>query len=433
MIKNLQGKLFTKTLAIGILSIVSTTIIASGIFFITKGHNPYTDELAYSEKSNVSSVAGAVVPASCDSNPPVNHFAGDCPNPTVAVSGLPATVPFGIPKSNISWTTTGARGCTVLVNGAPLSNTGVSGTLPGFIYPSNTTFEFICSNVVGVTTSSGVLTLTINPKVQLSVGSGNAPSATAIASPMGPTTLTTDMNYVIAYDAPTLSWNAPGATSCTASSSFVIWKGSVATPSGAKFLSTYAGSKNTTRRYDLACTNGVSTTSDSVSITYEGSYMNACFTAGTKVLMADKSYKNIEDVTVKDTLITSGGKEDVMKLYHIPYRGLVYAFNGDGNYFVTPSHPFMTTEGWKSIDPRKTLKENHGKMSVGKLSIGDTLILRDGGTKKLTQLDSKEVETVVYNFGVNGTHDFYANDYLVHNVDLGKILEKVEAAAQYKP
>jgi hypothetical protein len=147
--------------------------------------------------------------------------------------------------------------------------------------------------------------------------------------------------------------------------------------------------------------------------------------------MADGTYKNIEDVTSYDSIMTSGGPQEVMKRYNIKYKGPLYAFNGSDNYFVTPTHPFMTPEGWKSIDPIGTRKESKG-LVVTQLAVGDTLIMKDGKTVKLTQLDSKIGQTMVYNFGVNGTHDFYADGYLVHNVDMGVIFEKAYASYQNK-
>jgi len=145
-----------------------------------------------------------------------------------------------------------------------------------------------------------------------------------------------------------------------------------------------------------------------------------CFLAGTQVTLGNGTKKNIEDVTFDDKLMTSNGNQQVMKRYVIPYKGLVYAFNGDGNYFVTPTHPFMTTRGWKSLDPEGTRRESPG-IQVSKLTVGDVLVTRGGGRKVLTQLDSRFMNTTVYNFGVNGTHDFYADDYLVHNVDMSFI------------
>jgi hypothetical protein len=150
-----------------------------------------------------------------------------------------------------------------------------------------------------------------------------------------------------------------------------------------------------------------------------------CFIAGTKVMLADATIKNIEEVG-EDILMTSQDPQKVLKCYHIPYKGLIYAFNGDGNYFVTPTHPFMTLNGWKSLDPEGTRRESPG-LEVTLLTLGDTFVMYGDETKNLTQLDSKEISTTVYNFGVNGTHDFYADNYLVHNVDTD-IIENNELA-----
>lgn len=153
---------------------------------------------------------------------------------------------------------------------------------------------------------------------------------------------------------------------------------------------------------------------------------SGCFIAGTKVTLADETIKNIEDV-MDDLLMTSSEPQKVLKKYTIPYTGLVYAFNGDGNYFVTPTHPFMTIDGWKSLDPEGTRRESPG-IEVFLLTLGDTFIMKDNQTKNLTQLDSKEISATVYNFGVNGTHEFYADNYLVHNVDTKPIDENGELA-----
>ena len=150
--------------------------------------------------------------------------------------------------------------------------------------------------------------------------------------------------------------------------------------------------------------------------------------------MADGTKKNIENVTVYDSLMTSTGPQEVRKLYTIPYHGKLYAFNNSGNHFVTPTHPFMTTAGWKSLDPTGTRRESPG-IIVSQLSIGDTLILRDNRTISLSSLDYiVSPSTTVYNFSVNGSHDFYADDYLVHNVSMiDTFVDKAHALLQSKP
>ena len=156
---------------------------------------------------------------------------------------------------------------------------------------------------------------------------------------------------------------------------------------------------------------------------------SGCFIAGTKV-KTPQGLRNIEEIKPGEKIITSGGVEKVMKKYEINFKGKLYAFNGSDNYFVTETHPFMTLEGWKSFDPKGSRKESPG-IKVSQLKTGDTLLRKDGSQEKLESFDWKYGETKVYNFGVNGTNDFYANGYWVHNVDLTPLFfQSVEA---YKP
>ena len=152
----------------------------------------------------------------------------------------------------------------------------------------------------------------------------------------------------------------------------------------------------------------------------------SCFVAGTQVALADGTHKSIEDITIEDVVATSSGDQSVMRKYHIPYAGLVYAFNASEAYFVTPSHPFMTTAGWKSIDPTETAKETPD-LAVEKLAVGDEIMKHDGTFLTITSLEAKSVETTVYNFDVNGSHDYFAAGYHVHNVSM-KFIETAEAA-----
>ena len=130
--------------------------------------------------------------------------------------------------------------------------------------------------------------------------------------------------------------------------------------------------------------------------------------------------------------MTSGGPQEVMKTYRIAHEGKLYAFNNSGNYFVSGTHPFMTTEGWKSVNPEGTRRESPG-IQVSALRVGDNLVLHGGRYMTLTSLDSISTSTIVYNFGINGTHDYYADDYLVHNVSMTDIFEKAYALPVKSP
>ena len=156
-----------------------------------------------------------------------------------------------------------------------------------------------------------------------------------------------------------------------------------------------------------------------------------CFIAGTMVLMEDGTLKDIAEIQSGEMITSSQGGEMVMKKYEIPYSGDLYAFNGSGNFFVTPTHPFMTTDGWKSLDPEGTKKETPD-LDVSLLQVGDTLLQKEDKQVVLEKLDVIQAETTVYNFGLNGSHDFFADNYLVHNVNLGDFIEKAEAVVQIK-
>lgn len=164
-----------------------------------------------------------------------------------------------------------------------------------------------------------------------------------------------------------------------------------------------------------------------VTNTYSCGSGSGCFVAGTQVALADGTHKSIEDITIEDVVATSSEDQSVMRTYHIPYAGLVYAFNGSEAYFVTPSHPFMTTAGWKSIDPTETAKETPD-LAVEKLAVGDEIMKHDGTFLIITSLESKPVETTVYNFDVNDSHDYFADGFHVHNVSM-KFIETAEARA----
>lgn len=68
-----------------------------------------------------------------------------------------------------------------------------------------------------------------------------------------------------------------------------------------------------------------------------------CFVAGTKVL-TDKGYKNIEEVTLKDKLMTHTGKfQDIINLQRKNYNGNTYLIRAKHHSSViecTPEHPF---------------------------------------------------------------------------------------------
>lgn len=59
------------------LILIVITLIAVMVY-TNRSIYPHTSELAFIEKSFEHGVEGSVIPASCESNPPTNHFFGDC-------------------------------------------------------------------------------------------------------------------------------------------------------------------------------------------------------------------------------------------------------------------------------------------------------------------------------------------------------------------
>ncbi len=181
-----------------------------------------------------------------------------------------------------------------------------------------------------------------------------------------------------------------------------------------------------------------STTTSGVGITtskYSGSNGGVtfggggCFIAGTHIEMADGSTKAIEAIVSGDMVKTSSGNEEVMKIFEIPFDGEIFAIN-DTPHFVTANHPFMTKDGWKSFDPEGTKKETPG-LDVMLLQEGDILITSNGEIDIKT-VNKKAYTSSVYNFTVNGSHDYYANSFLVHNVGTSFTKSQIKMAVMIK-
>ena len=140
-----------------------------------------------------------------------------------------------------------------------------------------------------------------------------------------------------------------------------------------------------------------------------------CLTANTQIHMVDGSYKPVEDIAVGDVVLGKNGSNTVVSLYNLILgKQNLYSFNG-GRVFVTKAHPFMTTEGWKAIDPVYAKRWNPN-LKIGQLSVGDKLITENSQVL-LESIEAHEAPyfTKIYNFAVDGDKTYYADGYLVHN------------------
>ncbi len=133
----------------------------------------------------------------------------------------------------------------------------------------------------------------------------------------------------------------------------------------------------------------------------------SCFAAGTKVTTA-KGDKPIEKVKVGDKVVARDmvtGKKRLRTVKavssHVDTRMMTLVVAGE-KIRVTTEHPFHTDQGW---------------VSSGDLEVGDKVTLIDGGTAAITSITYDSKPTRVYNFEVEGDHNYAvtAAGVLVHN------------------
>jgi hypothetical protein len=145
----------------------------------------------------------------------------------------------------------------------------------------------------------------------------------------------------------------------------------------------------------------------------------SCFIAGTQVLLTSGKPKLIEQIDKDEWLVGHDGCHNQVLGVEKTVLGdrALFAIN-DSGYFVTSEHPFMTLDGWKSIDPQATLEEN-SELEVGRLSVGDVLV--KSNDKRMTihviNRQSASAKTPLYNLLLSGNNSYFADDFLVHNKD----------------
>ncbi len=132
-----------------------------------------------------------------------------------------------------------------------------------------------------------------------------------------------------------------------------------------------------------------------------------CFLLGTKVQMADGTYKEIQDVTPGDEVLSYNTKtkqlthEKVDKLIiHKDISGKYLTLNG--NLKVTPNHPLFINGMWQT---------------AGFAKVGDKIINAKGQESTISSIEISENGTNdLYNLHLDGReHNYFAEDVLVHN------------------
>lgn len=134
-----------------------------------------------------------------------------------------------------------------------------------------------------------------------------------------------------------------------------------------------------------------------------------CFPAGTRILLGDGTYKNIEELSTEDVLTTYNektktfGKGTLGSIRVTKQNHLVEIKTDSGDRVKsTPGHKFFTIgNGWKM---------------ASELEIGDKLFTKGGFETSInsTEVIDEEVE-VFHLIDVDTDHTYFAENLLVHN------------------
>ena len=146
-----------------------------------------------------------------------------------------------------------------------------------------------------------------------------------------------------------------------------------------------------------------------------------CFVAGTKVLMADGSFKNIEKVKAGDTVKTRVSETDtslvnakVTDTHEIEEAGYLII---NKTLKVTPSHILWVNDTWKT---------------ASEIQVDDVLVNSSGEQIYVESVEWFNQKVAVYNLTVEKYHTYFADGFWVHN-QKGDVRSVLKDAAYWNP
>lgn len=157
-----------------------------------------------------------------------------------------------------------------------------------------------------------------------------------------------------------------------------------------------------------------------------GGGLCGCFVPGTPILMADGSTKAIEAVQQNEAVVSRNGAISKRSTQDVHWRieehELLFGINEYAPFF-NASHPFMTTEGWKSMSPKASRRINPD-LDVKPLKEGDILLqvesqqplrYREVRVEKITKMPAKDVKNLaIYSLHLElDNPGYHANGFLV--------------------
>ena len=152
------------------------------------------------------------------------------------------------------------------------------------------------------------------------------------------------------------------------------------------------------------------------SCTWNVTVKSSCFPAWTKVMMADGSQKNIEDIREWDIVLsynvnTNSNEKNVVKQRIIHENNVHEMYELTINWKVlnvTDAHRFYVRESLTS--------KNYNWIEAKNLKVGDILLMSDGKLVKIEKINHYNNKETVYNLTVENNHNYFVAEwYLVHN------------------
>ncbi|MCF7836612.1 hypothetical protein K9N08_03155, partial [Candidatus Gracilibacteria bacterium] len=143
-----------------------------------------------------------------------------------------------------------------------------------------------------------------------------------------------------------------------------------------------------------------------------------CFVSGTKVSMADGSFRNIEDVKIGEKVIGKDNTINEVIGYERPTIGTRSTYLINDNVEFTGDHPFLSIDGWKVVDLGLYNAHPRGsEINPTKLAVGDILITDKGNVEVISieVNNDRPEEEIVYDLKLNGNNTYTANGFVVHN------------------
>ena len=144
-----------------------------------------------------------------------------------------------------------------------------------------------------------------------------------------------------------------------------------------------------------------------------------CFAAGTKVLLADRTSKNIEDISEGDRVMSFNSLTNtqvpatVLETAAVNHCNLVtYTFDNGASITATDDHPLLTTRGWASMNPIKSANYK-GFDGVAQIAVGDQFVTESGVLTLQSTSVSHNPQTTYTIVRLSNGDGFYADGVAV--------------------